>query len=197
MTPDNQLDPPLRRFIALSVLLCLTGSLAACAAGNETIHNSDKSIETTDNTSRESYDEFRAQLDEILAVTGEPAGWTTEFDQPWGSDLDIILVPRACDTENWEDSPQRLQLTVIGPGTEDPQTDRAAMVQYMEDKGLTISGLFGDPSYPDGVSWDASGLGENGLEITYGTSSQSRVVSLYGECSGHPSMQEKVSRDTP
>lgn len=152
---------------------------------------------STGKTSRESYDEFVAQMEEILAVTGEPTGWTTELGKPWGADVDTVLLPRVCDPDNWEDSPHRIVLQVIGPGTEDPEADRAAMIQYMQDQGMEIVGLFGDPSYPDGVSWDASGIGENGLEITYGTSSLSRGVTLYGECSAHPSMQEAVSRDAP
>ncbi|MCC9206246.1 hypothetical protein [Arthrobacter sp. zg-Y769] len=67
----------------------------------------------------------------------------------------------------------------------------------MEDQGLEISGVFGDPSYPEGVAWDATGRGGSGLKIIYATSSTHRGITLHGECSAHPSMQNKVSRDTP
>ncbi|UWX97714.1 hypothetical protein N2K95_03245 [Arthrobacter zhaoxinii] len=178
------------------MLTSVAAGLSGCAGGTEQL--GDRSAPpSTDQTSRESYDEFVAQMDEILAVTGEPTGWTTEFGKPWGADMDTVLLPRVCDPDNWEDSPHRIQLTVVGPGTKDPQADRAAMIEYMKDQGMEITGLFGDPSYPDGVSWDASGIGQNGLEITYGTSSQSRVVTLHGECSSDPSMQESVSREAP
>ncbi|MCC3302118.1 hypothetical protein [Arthrobacter sp. zg-Y895] len=151
----------------------------------------------TDKTSRESYDQFVAQMAEILAVTGEQAGWTTEFSEPWPLEPGNELTPEPCDVENWRTSPYQLSLQVLGPGAEDLQADRDAMIRYMEDQGLEISGVFGDPSYPEGVAWDATGRGENGLKVIYATSSHHRAVTLHGECSAHPSMQNKVSQEAP
>lgn len=151
----------------------------------------------TDKTSRESYDEFVAQLEEMLAVIGEPTGWSADFGNPWPLEPDTLLTPEVCDRDNPENSPRQISMQLLGPGTEDPQSDRDAMIRYMENQGLEISGVFGDPSYPEGVSWDALGRGEDGVKISYATSTHHRALTLYGKCSSHPSMQNKVSRDTP
>ncbi|UWX97713.1 hypothetical protein N2K95_03240 [Arthrobacter zhaoxinii] len=138
-----------------------------------------------------------AQMDEILAVTGEPTGWTTEFGRPWPLEPGNVLTPDACDPENWRTSPYQISLQVLGPGTDDLQADRDAMIRYMEDQGMQISGVFGDPSYPEGVAWTVFGRAADGRTIHYGTGTERRSVILHGECSSHPSMRDGVSQEAP
>lgn len=152
---------------------------------------------STDKTSWESHDQFVAQMDGILAVTGQTTGWTTEFGHPWPLESGQLLTPEPCDVENWRTSPRQISLQVLGPGAEDLQADRDAMIRYMEDRGMQVSGVLGDPSYPEGVAWNASGRGENGLMVDYAVSTSHRAATLHGECSAHPSVQNKVSRDAP
>lgn len=191
----------LRKILMIVVLLSLPAGISGCAERNETMTTPDGPATTqassTDKTSRESYDEFVAQMDEILAVTGAPTGWSAEFGKPWPLEPGDVLTPDPCDPENWRTSPHQISLQVLGPGAEDPQSDRDAMIRYMEDQGMEISGVFGDPSYPEGVTWDAFGRGDNGLTIRYAVSTDRRGVTLHGECSRHPSMQESVSREAP
>ncbi|UWX85580.1 hypothetical protein [Arthrobacter sp. zg-Y1110] len=191
----------LSKVLLIAVLLSLLAGISGCAERNETMTAPDgpatNQASSTDKTSRESYDEFVAQMDEILAVTGAQAGWTTEFSEPWPLEPGNVLTPEPCDVENWRTSPYQLSLQVLGPGAEDLQADRDAMIRYMEDQGLEVSGVFGDSSYPERVAWNAFGRGENGLTIDYGTSKDRRSVILQGECSSHPSMQNGVSRDAP
>lgn len=188
---------PLRRILALTVLLSLTGSIAACGERNETMKNSDASVEATGKTSRESYDAFMAKMNELVALTGEPNGWTADFGKPWPLEPGTEILPEVCDTLNPEDSPRRIKLQVAGPGTEDLQADRDAMIRYLESQGMTITRVFGDPSYPHGVAWEAYSVGDNGLQIDYAVTPEVRSIVMSGECSTHPSMQDKVSQDTP
>ncbi|MCC9178363.1 hypothetical protein LOC57_11930 [Arthrobacter sp. zg-Y750] len=177
---------------ALSVV---SGGLAGCGIGAQGLE--DAPAGSADKTSRESYDQFVAQMDEILAVTGATTGWTSEYGYAWPPEPDKALIPRPCDSENWKDSPRQITLQLLGPGTEDFEADRDAMIRYMEGRGMEISGVLGDSSYPEGVAWNAVGQGANGLTIDYATSPSHRAVTLYGECSSHPSMQEGVSRTAP
>ena len=191
----------LRKVVMIAVLLSMTASISGCAERNDTMTSPDGTatpeFPATDKTSRESYDQFVAQMEEILAVTGQTTGWTDEFGQPWPLESGELLTPEPCDVENWRTSPYQISLQVLGPGAEDLQADRDAMIRYMEDHGMEVSGVLGDPSYPEGVAWNAFGRGENGLMVGYAVSTSHRAVTLHGECSSHPSMQNKVSRDTP
>lgn len=149
-------------------------------------------------TSRESYDAFVAQMDEILAATGVTDGWTSNTGEPWVAGVDIVMEPWACDPANPENSPRQIEFQVLGPAAGDPEADRDGVVRYMEERGMKVSGVFGGaPGSEADVPWTAYGKGENGMEIAYASSLVRRGVSLAGECSSHPSMRDVVSRSEP
>lgn len=197
-------NPGLSRNVLVLLLLASGTGLAGCGDGNFSM---DHSISTgsdssgtgsSDMTARASYAAFVTQMDEILAVTGVTDGWTSNTGQPWAPDAGIVMEPWACDPANPENSPRQIEFQVLGPAAGNPEADRDAVVRYMEERGMKVSGVYGGaPESGADVPWTAYGKGENGMEIAYASSLMRRGLSLAGECSSHPSMQDVVSRSEP
>lgn len=197
-------NPGLSRNVLMLMLLAGGAGLTGCGEGNFSMDDSasprpdSSGTRSSDMTSRASYDAFVAQMDEILAATGVTGGWTSNTGQPWAPDADIVMEPWACDPANPENSPRQIEFQVLGPAAGDPEADRDAVIRYMKDRGMEVSGVFGGaPGLEADVPWTAHGKGENGMEIAYASSSVRRGVSLAGECSSHPSMRDVVSRSEP
>lgn len=181
------------------ILALLAGGLAGCGGQSEDAPRANpdggpETVQETNRTSREVFEDFRAAADAAVQASGAPEAWATEDGSPWAVERELPVVAGPCPSVEYRDGPWQLKQQLLSPGADDPQGNRDRMRRHFEDRGMTVVSVF-DPQpheRPD-APWTVTARGKNGSLIDFSANSTTQGMVVYSECSAHPSMQEVAS----
>lgn len=142
------------------------------------------------------FPDFMAMSSAAVDATGT-GGWNFEDGSAWDvSAPDLSFNPVPCSKNTDGTLKRELQLELRGPSAGDPAAARDRMLAYLEDKDYEVARVIDPPAEMDKRTWIVTATRTDGALIDYGANDAEQLLSLQSECSGHPSMQGRVSAET-